>query len=130
MKEKLCSFNGEVIKLKYIRLAINLYKLLYLLFSKNGLCDLTLYIHYMVTVTKQLSQNFIKLCWSILQLSDISNGRQASQWSRGDGFLIPFSHFFSGSLIGSKILAAVEIATETIESCSRIFVVSLVLLAS
>lgn len=130
MKEKLCSFNGEVIKLKYIRLAINLYKLLYLLFSKNGLCDLTLYIHYMVTVTKQLSQNFIKLCWSILQLSDISNERQASQWSRGDGFLIPFSHFFSGSLIGSKILAAVEIATETIESCSRIFVVSLVLLAS
>lgn len=45
MKEKLCSFNGEVIKLKYIRLAINLYKLLYLLFSKNGLCDLTLYYY-------------------------------------------------------------------------------------
>lgn len=45
MKEKLCGFNGEVIKLKYIRLAINLYKLLYLLFSKNGLCDLTLYYH-------------------------------------------------------------------------------------
>ena len=85
-------------------------------------------LHYIIT--KQLSQNFIKLCWSILQLSDISNGRQASQWSRGDGFLIPFSHFFLGSLIGSKILAAVEIATETIESCSRIFVVSLVLLAS
>lgn len=45
MKEKLCGFNGEVIKLKYIRLAINLYKLLYLLFSKIGLCDLTLYYH-------------------------------------------------------------------------------------
>ena len=35
MKEKLCSFNGEVIKLKYIRLAINLYKLLYLLFFEK-----------------------------------------------------------------------------------------------
>ena len=45
MEEKLRSFNGEVIKLKYIRLAINLYKLLYLFFSKNGLCDLTLYYH-------------------------------------------------------------------------------------